>query len=223
MGQFTVYAAPTFFIGGATYTLDPVALVVTDNDKRPFPLMANPTMFSINGYNYVIDTNRTPHAIVGNNNVSPLATDVTVVSGQPIPNSTFTLNGQVYAYAEDTLHNLLTITGTKSYTIAQPELTFKLDSSLIFTLSKTPPAAGNYAGTTVPIGTVTAAGVTLYLYAGTPESGNSDFFTYKNVLYTLIKSRAPTKPSRNPTPSTWRNRPTPSSSSRLSTLPERPT
>ncbi len=188
VGQFTVYAAPTFFIGSAIYTFDSVALVVSDNDKRPFPLISNPTMFSINGYNYVIDTNRTPHAIVGNNNVSPLATDVTVVGGHPVPNSTFTLNGLVYAYVEDTLHNLLTIVGTKTYPIAQPGLTFKLDSSLIFTISKTPPAAGSYPGTTAPIGTVTAAGVTLYLYAGTPESGNSDFFTYKNVLYTLIKS-----------------------------------
>ena len=51
-----------------------------DNDKRPYPLIANPTMFSINGFNYVIDTNRVPHAIVGNDNVSPLATDVTVQS-----------------------------------------------------------------------------------------------------------------------------------------------
>ena len=42
-------------------------------------------MFSINGFNYVIDTNRVPHAIVGNNNVSPLATDVTVVSGHADP------------------------------------------------------------------------------------------------------------------------------------------
>ena len=28
----------------------------------------------------------------------------------------------------------------------------------------------------------------LNLYAGTPESGNADFFMYKNVLYTLVKS-----------------------------------
>ena len=107
VGQFTVYLAPTFFIGGATYTLDPVQLIVTDNNKRPFPLLPNPTMFSINGFNYVIDTNRSPHAIVGNNNVSPLATDVTVESGHPIPHSTFTLNGQIYEYAEDASHNLL--------------------------------------------------------------------------------------------------------------------
>ena len=37
-------------------------------------------------------------------------------------------------------HNLLTIVGTKSYMIAQPALTFKLDSSLLFTLSTGPPA-----------------------------------------------------------------------------------
>ena len=28
----------------------------------------------------------------------------------------------------------------------------------------------------------------LNVYAGTPESGGADFFMYKNVLYTLIKS-----------------------------------
>lgn len=188
VGQFTAYLAPTFFIDGATYTLDPVRLVVSDNDKRQFPLLPNPTMFSINGFNYVIDTNRTPHAIVGNNNVSPLSTDVTVESGEPIPHSTFTLNGQVYEYVEDAAHNLLAITGTKSFMIAQPALTFKLDSSLVFTLSTTPPAAGSYAGSAVPIGTVTAGTTVLNVYTGTPESGGADFFTYKNVLYTLVKS-----------------------------------
>ena len=188
IGQFTAYLAPTFFIGSATYTLDPVNLVVTDNNKRPFPLLPNPAMFSINGFNYVIDTNRIPHAIVGNNNVSPLSTDVTVQSGQPVPNSTFTLNGLIYMYVEDTLHNLLTITGVKSYMITQPTLAFKLDSSLIFTINLTPPAAGNYAGTTVPIGTITAGSLTLNLYAGAAESGNADFFMYKNVLYTMVKS-----------------------------------
>ena len=188
VGQFTAYLAPTFFIGSATYTLNTVNLVVTDNNKQPYPLLTNPTMFSINGFNYVIDTNHVPHAIVGNNNVSPLSTDVTVQSGHPIPNSTFTLNGQIYAYVEDSLQNLLVITGTKSYMIAQPGLTFKLDSSLIFTLSTTPPAAGNYAGTIVPIGTITAGTLTLNLYAGISESGGADFFMYKNVLYTLVKS-----------------------------------
>jgi len=190
VGQFTVYLAPTFFIVGATYTLDPVQLVVTDNNQRPFPLIPNPAMFSINGFNYVIDTNRTPHAIVGNDNVSPLATDVTVESGHLIPHSTFTLGGQIYEYTEDALHNLLTITGTKSYMIAQPTLTFKLDSSLVFTLSTVPPAAGNFAGTVVPIGTVTAGTTVLNVYPGTPESGGADFFTYKNVRYTLVKSGA---------------------------------
>jgi hypothetical protein len=189
VGQFTAYLAPTFFIDGATYTLDPVQLIVTDNNRRPFPLLPNPAMFSTNGFNYVIDTNRTPHAIVGNNNVSPLATDVTVESGHPIPHSTFTLNGQIYAYVEDAAHNLLVITGTKSFMIAQPGLTFKLDSSLIFTLSTVPPAAGNFVGSVVPIGTVTAGTTVLNVYPGTPESGGSDFFTYKNILYTLVKSQ----------------------------------
>ena len=190
VGQFTVNLVPTFFIGGATYTLDPVQLVVTDGDKRPYPLVPNPTMFSINGFNYVIDSNRVPHTIVGNNNVSPLATDVTVESGNPIPHSTFTLNGQVYEYVEDGSHNLLAITGLKSFMIAQPALTFKLDSSLVFTLSTTPPAAGNFVGSVTPIGTITAGTTVLNVYAGTPESGGADFFTFKNVLYTLVKSGA---------------------------------
>ena len=93
IGQFPVYSAPTFDIGSETYTLNPVNRVVTNSSKQPFPLLPNPTMFSINGSNYVIDANRTPHAIVGNNNVSPLSTDVTVQGGYPMPNSTFTLNG----------------------------------------------------------------------------------------------------------------------------------
>jgi hypothetical protein len=190
VGQFTAYLSPTFVIGGMTYAFDPVHLVVSDADKRPYPLIANPAMFGINGANYVIDTNRVPHAIVGDDNVSPISTDVTVVDGRLVPNSTFTLGGQVYAYVEDAAHNLLAVTGTKLYPIAQPGLTFKLDSSLVFTLSTTPPAAGDYAGTTAPIGTITAGTLTLNLYAGIPESGNADFFTYKNVLYTLVKSAA---------------------------------
>jgi hypothetical protein len=196
VGQFTAYLSPTFFIGGSTYTLNTSSLIVTDNSKRPYPLIPDPTMFSVGGFNYVIDTNRVPHAIVGNGNVSPLSTDVTVQAGLPVPNSTFTLSGQDYAYVEDAQHNLLAITGTKLYPIAQPALTFKLDSSLVFTISTTPPTAGNYAGTVVPIGTVTAgstgavssATTVLNLYAGTNESGGADFFMYKNVLYTLIKS-----------------------------------
>jgi hypothetical protein len=196
VGQFNVYLQPTFFVGNSTYTLNTTTMVVTDNSDRPYPLIPNPTMFSINGFNYVIDTNRAPHAIVGNNNVSPLSTDVTVQNGVPVPNSTFTLNGQIYAYVEDAQHNLLAITGTKLFPIAQPAMTFKLSSSLIFTLSTTPPAAGNYPGTVVPIGTITAGTVgpptsattILNLYAGTNESGGADYFMYKNALYTLIKS-----------------------------------
>ena len=188
VGQFTVNQIPTFVIGSSTFTLDTTNLVVTDNDGRPWPLIANPMMFSIGGFNYLIDTNQLPHTIVGNNNRSQLATDVTVQAGQPIANSTFTLNGQDYAYVEDSQHNLLTITGTKSFMIAQPELTFKLDSSLLFTLKLTAPAAGNYPGTTVPIGTVSAGTTVLNVYAGTAESGFADFFTFKNVLYTFVKS-----------------------------------
>ena len=188
VGQFTVNQIPTFVLGSTTMTLDPVNLVVTDNDGHPWPLLPNPTMFSINGYNYVIDTNRLPHAVVGNNNSSPVATDVTVQSGQPIANSTFTLGGQAYAYVEDGQRNIQTITGTRSYMIAQPELTFKLDSSLLFTLSLKPPAPGSYAGATIPLGTATAGTIILNVYSGTAESGLADFFTYKNVLYTFVKS-----------------------------------
>ena len=83
VGQFTAYLAPTFFLGSSTYTLNTTSMIVTDNNKRPYPLIPNPTMFSINGFNYVIDTNRVPHAIIGNNNVSPLSTDVTVQNGVP--------------------------------------------------------------------------------------------------------------------------------------------
>lgn len=190
VGQFTVYLMPTFFLGNATYTLNTATLTITDNNKQPHPLLNNPTMFSINGFNYVLDTNRVPHAVIGNNNISPLSTDVTVQSGRPIPNSTFTLNGQIYAFTEDLLGNLLAVTGTKTYMVSQPGLTFKLDSSLIFTLSTTAPAAGNYPGSIVPIGTVTAGTLVLNLYSGVPESGGADFFMYKNVLYTMVKSGA---------------------------------
>ena len=193
VGVFSIYLSPTFFMGNSTFTLNPVALVVTDNNKVPHTLLPNPTMFSINGFNYVIDSNRVPHAIVGNNNVSPISTDVTVQNGLPVPNSTFTLGGLIYKYTEDASYNLLTVTGTKSYMIAQPGLTFKLDSSLVFTIVKTAPSPGNYAGTVVPIGTVTAGATTvtptiLNLYAGVPQSGNADFFLYKNVMYTMVES-----------------------------------
>ena len=125
-----------------------------DNNKRPYPLVPNPTLFSINGANYLIDTNRVPHSIIGNNNISPLSTDVTVQSGLPVPNSTFTLGGLVYKYTEDAQRNLVTITGTKLYAVDVALQTFKLDSSLVFTINRTVPAAGTYPGTDVPIGTV---------------------------------------------------------------------
>ena len=187
VGQFTAYLAPTFFIGSATYTLNTVNLAVTDNNDHPYPLLPNPTMFSINGFNYVIDSNRVPHAIVGNNNVSPISTDVTVQSGHPIPNSTFTLNGLIYTYTEDALENLLTITGTKSYMIAQPGLTFKLDSSLVLH-----PQYDSARGGDLPLHRADrdryGRNHCVNLYAGTSESGGADFFMYKNVLYTLVKS-----------------------------------
>ena len=188
VGQFTVNQIPTFSIGSTSFTLDTVNLVVTDSNRRPYPLVANPMMFSINGFNYLIDTNQIPHTIVGNDNRSPLQTDITVQAGQPIANSTFTLNGQIYAYVEDSQRNLLTIVGTRSYMIAQPALTFKLDSSLLFTLVPGAPGAGNYAGSVAPIAKVTAGTTVLNVYAGTTESGFADFFTYKNVLYTFVKS-----------------------------------
>jgi hypothetical protein len=189
VGQFTVYLSPTFFLDTGTYTLDTVNQIVLDNNKRPYPLVPNPTMFSINGANYLIDTNRVPHSIIGNNNISPLSTDVTVESGLPVPNSTFTLGGLVYKYTEDALRNLVTITGTKLYSVDATLQTFKLDSSLVFTIRRTVPATGAYAGSDVPIGTVTSGpATTLYLYAGIPQTGNADFFMYKNALYTLLPS-----------------------------------
>ncbi len=188
VGQFTINQVPTFTIGGITFTLDIANLVVTDNNRRPYPLIANPMMFSINGANYLIDTNQIPHTIIGNDNRSPLQTDLTVLAGVPIANSTFTLNGQIYAYVEDSQRNLQTITGTKSYMIAQPALTFKLDSSLLFTLVPVAPAPGNFAGTVAPVGKVTAGATVLNVYPGTGESGGAEFFTYKNVLYTFVKS-----------------------------------
>ncbi len=73
--------------------------------------------------------------------------------------------------------------------IAQPAPTFKLDSSLVFTLSTTPPTAGNYPGTTVPIGTVKAGSTTLNLYAGTPRIGELRLLhVQERALYTLVKS-----------------------------------
>jgi hypothetical protein len=196
VGQFTAYESPTFFLNNDTYTLNTTALTVTDDNGQPYPLVANPTMFSIGGFNYLIDTNRTPHAIVGNDNVSPLSTDVTVQNGVPVANTTFTLNGQDYASVEDAQHRLLAVTGIKTYLVAQPALTFKLDSSLVFTIDESPPTSGDYAGTVVPIGRVTAGSIgpitsattVLNLYAGTNESGGNDYFMYKNMLYTLIKS-----------------------------------
>ena len=217
VGRFTVYEAPTFTIGSVTYTLDTVNLVVRDTSRRPHPLIANPAMFSVAGVNYVIDTNQVPHAIVGNATVSPLATDVTIENGKAVANSTFALGGQVYKYVEDALGNLLAITGTKLYPIAAPAMTFKLDSSLVFTLALVPPAAGGYAGTDVPAGTVTAGSLTLNVYAARAESGNAPFFTYKNVLYTLLGRPAPTSRCRRRTRSTRRGRPRASSSSRFST------
>ena len=189
IGKFPIYAAPTFEIGSTTYTLDTANAVVRDSSKRPYPLVPNPQMFSIAGANYVIDTNQVPHAIVGNQTVSPLQTDVTVESGAELANSTFPLGGQIYRYVEDGSQNLLAVTGTKLYPIAQPQETFKLDSSLVFTLSTTPPASGNYPGTDVPIGTVTAGtAVVANVFAGRPESGGSAFFVYKGQLYTLVES-----------------------------------
>ncbi len=195
IGKFSIYASPSFQMGSVTYTLDTVNNLVRDESKRPYPLIANPQMFSITGANYVIDTNQVPHAVVGNETTSPLQTDVTIVDGKEVANSTFPLGGLIYRYVEDASGNLFCVTGTKLYPISQPEGTFKLDSSLVFTLTVTAPAAGNYPGTTVPIGVVTAGPTAapttkINLYAGTNESGGSAFFTYKGQLYTLLESES---------------------------------
>ena len=77
----------------------------------------------------------------------------------------------------------------KTYPIPQPALAFKLDSNLIFTIILVPPVSGNYPGTITPIGIITAGSLTLNIYAGVSESGNADFFTYKNTMYTFVKSK----------------------------------
>ena len=205
-------------IGSTTFTLDTANLVVTDNNRRPYPLIANPMMFSINGFNYLIDTNQMPHTIVGNNNRSPLQTDVTVQAGQPIANSTFTLNGQIYAYVEDSQHNLLTITGTKSYMIAQPELTFKLDSSLLFTLVLAAPGAGNYAG----YGRADRQGHGGHdraqcLSPAPPNRASPISSPTRTCSTPWSNPKASTSRCRNPTPSMPRSRPPTSSSSPCST------
>ena len=189
VGQFTIYTSPTFAIAGMTYAFNSSSQVVTDNNNVPYPLVTNPSMFSINGSNYLIDTNQTPHGIVGNNNVSPLATDVTIVRGKPFFDTTFTLSGYIYKYTEDSSGNVATITGVTTYAVSQPGLTFRLNSSLLFTIVKVAPTSGNYPGNVVPIGSITAIGnLRVNLYAGIPQTGSSDFFIYNGQLYTLIAS-----------------------------------
>jgi hypothetical protein len=58
----------------------------------------------------------------------------------------------------------------------------------MFTLSRSPPAVGNFVGSVTPIGSVSARTLRLNISPGVPESGGADFFTYKGVLYTLIQS-----------------------------------
>ena len=206
VGQFIVYFAHLLYWQRHLYS-GRVETSCKGQQQTTVPhAPTNPTMFSINGFNYVIDTNLTPHAITGNNNVSPLSTDVTVKSGQPIPYSTFTLNGLIYQYTEDASHNLLTITGTKAYMVARQALSFKLDSSLIFTINTVPPATGNYAGSIVPIGTITAGTLDLNLYAGTTESGGADFLMYRYPVPHFLNRGESTSPYRRRIPCTWPSR-----------------
>ena len=51
-----------------------------------------------------------------------LRQDVTIENGKQIANSTFTLGGQVYKYAEDGSGGLLAVTATKLYPIAAPAM-----------------------------------------------------------------------------------------------------
>ena len=59
---------------------------------------------------------------------------------------------------------------------------------MLFTLSLAAPAAGNFAGSVAPIGDVTAGHHGAQCLRRHTESGFADFFTYKNVLYTFVKS-----------------------------------
>ena len=146
-------------------------------------------MFSINGFNYVIDTNRVPHAIVGNNNVSPLATDVTVESGHPVPQlhvhaqrpDLRVHRGRVAQPAGDHRHQELhdRAAGADLQARLEPGLHASHDAAGGGQLRRDRRADRHRDA---------PARRVLNLYAGTPESGNADFFMYKNVLYTLVKS-----------------------------------
>ena len=133
VGQFTAYAAPTFFIGNATYTLNTTTLMVTDNNLRPYPLLPNPTMFSINGFNYVIDTKpRSPTRSSATTMCRPSRRTLRCRAASPCPTPPSRLHGQVYKYTEDAAHNLLAITGTKSYPIssARPDVQTRFEPHL---------------------------------------------------------------------------------------------
>ena len=145
-------------------------------------------MFSITGANYVIDTNQAardrreqrPHR-------SP--TDVTVVAGHRCRTRRSPLGGHVYRYIEDPSDNLLSITGTKLYTDRPARETFKLDSSLVFTLSRRRPPPGTTPAPPCPsASSPPGTDPTINLYAGTRSPADRRFFTYKDVLYTIVSS-----------------------------------
>ena len=164
-------------------------LVVTDNNKRPFPLVPNPTMFSINGFNYVIDTNRDPardrrqrqRLAAGDRRhrrERPPGSALDVHAERP---DLRVYRGRVAQPAHDHRHEELhdRAAGADVQARLEPGL-HAVDGAAGG--RATSPARSCRSALSPPAPTV------LNVYAGTPESGGADFFTYKNVLYTLVKS-----------------------------------
>ena len=159
-GQFTVYSRADVLRRSARPTRS--TPVSARGHRRQASgrtrCMPNPTMFSINGPT----TSSTPTGcrtpIVGNGNVSPLATDVTVAGGPAASQLDVHAGRAGLRYVEDALGTTCWRSpARRRYPIAQPALTFKLDSSLVFTLVDR--AAGRRQlsrAPSSPIGTVTA-------------------------------------------------------------------
>ena len=157
------------------------------------PLLPNPTMFSINGANYVIDTNRDP-ARDDRQQQRLAAVDRRHRAGRP---------GRAQLDVHTRRPGLRATSRTRSticsrspaprlYPIAQPTLTFKLDRAWCSRCRTTAPAPGNYSGSIVPIASITAgsgarSSTSTCSLAG-PNPAARTFFTYKNVLYTLMQS-----------------------------------
>ena len=131
-------------------------MVVSDNNKRPYPLIPEPDDVQHQRRQLRDRHESGPARDRRQYNVSPLSTDVTSCR-QGVPRTRRSRSAaRSTRYVEDASHNLLAITGTKLYPIAQPALTFKLDSSLSSRCARRRPPAGNYAGSVVPDRLITA-------------------------------------------------------------------